>query len=404
MTHTFAAVVVNGSTHGVSSSLPPTTAASVTRLVRCALDGLPQMYRPESRAFVQTLRGLPSATGPRLVQEGTNLRYAAMVALGLAHTPEATQRQVLSGTTAAELSAAVSKRAARDADPGAVALAAWAAAEVERRHAGVLFRRLRDMLASGDALPTVDVAWMLTAAVASTYLGDTKDTEEVVAATRARLLAEQGPHGLFPHALPAASLARFRAHVGSFADQVYPIQALARMAAVRADDVALSAANSCAQRICDLQGEAGQWWWHYDSRSGGVVEGFPVYSVHQHAMAPMALFDLFDAGGADHRASIATGLTWMTTHPEVLEELVDDRMGVIWRKVGRREPAKAARRLNAVTTSLRSGFTLPGQDRAFPTTQVDHECRPYELGWLLYAWLREGTAATALLAEENSRA
>jgi hypothetical protein len=26
-------------------------------------------------------------------------------------------------------------------------------------------------------------------------------------------------------------------------------------------------------------------------------------------------------------------------------------------------------------------------DRMFPPGVVDHECRPYELGWLLVAWL-----------------
>lgn len=401
MTHTITTDIVGDSDSSATKWTSATTAASVDRLVRCAIDGLPRMYRPESRAFVQTMRGLPSATGPHLVREGTNLRYAAIVALGLNHTDEGTQRRVLSGITAAELTTAVAKRAGRDADPGAVALAAWATAEVDQRHAATLFMRMRDMLASGDPLPTVDVAWMLTAAVASSYLGD---TEDIVAATRSRLLAQQGPTGLFPHALPASSLGRFRAHVGCFADQVYPIQALARMAAVGADNMALTAADACAQRICDLQGQAGQWWWHYDVRNGSVVEGYPVYSVHQHAMAPMALFDLFDAGGADHHTSIVSGVSWLTTHPEVLDELVDERLGVVWRKVGRHEPAKAARKINAVTTSLRPGFILPGQDRAFPTTRVDHECRPYELGWLLYAWLRQGTAATALLTDESSRA
>jgi hypothetical protein len=31
----------------------------------------------------------------------------------------------------------------------------------------------------------------------------------------------------------------------------------------------------------------------------------------------------------------------------------------------------------------------------FPPTTVDYECRPYELGWLMYAWLGGG-AVTAL--------
>ena len=104
-------------------------------------------------------------------------------------------------------------------------------------------------------------------------------------------------------------------------------------------------------------------------------------------MAPMALFDLADAGGTDRSTQIVEGLRWLGTHPEVDEDLVVDRPGIIWRKVGRREPAKAVRKLSAVTTSIRPGLHLPGLDTLFPADRVDHECRPYELGWLLYAWL-----------------
>jgi hypothetical protein len=247
-----------------------------------------------------------------------------------------------------------------------------------------LFDDLRDWLRPSHALPTVDVAWMLSAAVAA----GSADVQDVVDVARDRLLKEQGSCGLFPHALPAGSQGRWRAHVGCFADQVYPVQALARLAATIDDDEALRAANRAADRICELQGPDGQWWWHYDVRNGSVVEGFPVYSVHQHAMGPMTLLDLADAGGGDHRREIAAGLGWLRSHPEVVDELIDPGHEVIWRKVGRRERGKAVRRLNALTTSARPGFRLPGLDLAFPAVAIDRECRPYELGWLLYTWLR----------------
>jgi hypothetical protein len=57
-------------------------------------------------------------------------------------------------------------------------------------------------------------------------------------------------------------------------------------------------------------------------------------------MAPMALFDLVEAGGDDHTDEIVAGLDWLDMHPEVLDELVSDRRSQIWRKVGRREPAR----------------------------------------------------------------
>jgi hypothetical protein len=43
--------------------------------------------------------------------------------------------------------------------------------------------------------------------------------------------------------------------------------------------------------------------------------------------------------------------------------------------------------VRSVSTRLRPGVRLAVLDRLFRPGLVDHECRPYELGWLLYAWL-----------------
>ena len=148
-------------------------------------------------------------------------------------------------------------------------------------------------MADHDNPPTVPVAWALTALLAA----GRPDAARTVAD---RLLGAVGPSGLFPHWLYAAQAPRMRRHVACFADQTYPLQALARAhAGGDGDPEALAASEACAARICELQGDGGQWWWHYDARTGGVVEGYPVYSVHQHAMAPTALFDLAD--GRRHR-------------------------------------------------------------------------------------------------------
>ena len=55
----------------------------------------------------------------------------------------------------------------------------------------------------------------------------------------------------------------------------------------------------------------GQWWWHYDSLTGNVFQRYPVYAVHQHGMAPMALFALADAARLDFSQSICNGLAWI---------------------------------------------------------------------------------------------
>jgi hypothetical protein len=204
-----------------------------------------------------------------------------------------------------------------------------------------------------------------------------------MAAARGRLLGAR--RDVFPHLTGGG--AWYRRHVGSFADQVYPVQALARLHASADDRAALAAADHVAGVICAAQGAEGQWWWHYDARDGRVVERFPVYSVHQHAMAPMALFDLADAGGDSHLDAISAGLRWLSAPPEAGAPLVDPRVPVIWRKVGRGDPVKLVRGLAAGLTALAPGSSVPGADLVFPCRVIDYECRPYEPGWLLYAWL-----------------
>ena len=349
--------------------------ARTEHLIALAKRGLPRMHR--QGAFAHTLRSIKTSNGRFARPEGDSLRYATIVALGVACVDEWEQRQVLAGSTAQDLALIAAARANNSDDPGAIALAAWAAAEVANFYAAPLFQRLSALLASGAPIATVDCSWTLVAAIAARQL---EDTDELTKLAANRLLEGQGAAGLFPHMLPASANGRLRAHVGCFADQVYPIQALARLHTARNDHAALTAAEACAARICALQGPAGQWWWHYDARDGSVVERYPVYSVHQHAMGPMALLDLREAGGTGYLRPIMAGLTWLDHHPEVNEPLVSEQESVVWRKVGRREPRKAVRAISAITTAMKSGLYLPGLDTVFPANQVDYECRPYEFG------------------------
>lgn len=357
-------------------------APDVGKLVGMALRALPHMYRSSRHELVHTVRRDESARGG-LRQEGVNLRYAAMVGLGASRTALTTQRHLFAGLTADQLIDSVTIRASSTPDLGAVALAAWAAAEVRSVAPKALFERLVRVVKERTPQSTVECAWTLTALIAARRLGDFAAVAEYAAE---RLLSAQRGGGLFPHAVPSQSLSRYRAHVGCYADQVYPIQALARYFAATDDRRALDAANLCAAKIVELQGPAGQWWWHYDVRTNDVVEGYPVYSVHQHAMGPMALFDLYDAGGADHLRAIVSGISWLHSHPEVGPELLDHATGVVWRKVGRREPGKTVRSVRSVATALSPRLRLSLLDRIFQPNVIDYECRPYELGWLLYAW------------------
>ena len=352
---------------------------STKDLVALAVQGLTACgYTPDGE-LPFTLRGGAGPHGPVVTAEGHSLRYTAIAALGLARQPIEVQRQVLAGSDAAAMATSCLTLAAESTDPGAVAISLWAAAEV----AGVTDDRLATVVLNAVRSPsiaTVDCSW---AVVAGLAMPEGSAADALVQEASRKLMSHQGPKGTFPHQLPASGA--LRGHVGSFADQIYPIQALARYAAHTGDAPALAAAEKTARRIVDLQGPAGQWWWHYDARTGDVVERYPVYAVHQHGMAPMVLTELAASGGTDHGDAVARGFEWLWTHPECVEPLVAADLGVVWRKVGRREPFKAARAVNAAATRLRRGAQAPFVDRIWPAGRVDYECRPYELGWLLYA-------------------
>jgi hypothetical protein len=44
------------------------------------------------------------------------------------------------------------------------------------------------------------------------------------------------------------------------------------------------------------------------------------------------------------------------------------------------------RRMASLTTAAIPSLHLPLIDRVWPPGRIDYECRPYEPGWLLYAW------------------
>jgi hypothetical protein len=357
------------------------SAALLEKLLRIAFRRLPEQQVNGEFVFTVTGEATPDG-GWRLRPTGTSIRYGSIAALGLLRAGETEQRAALDGQTGEDLIGQLAKRLDEIAGVGDVALICWAAAEAAHSELPHALARLEQLDGQQRPLDVVSAAWVVSALVAARHQAD---VEQHLAAARQRLLAARGETA-YPHITgPAAPW--YRAHVGSFADQVYPIQALARLHGSADDPEALAVANRVAGVICAAQGAAGQWWWHYDSRTGGVVEGYPVYTVHQHAMAPMALLDLAEAGGEEHLDAICRGLRWLAGPPEADAELVLEEPPITWRKVARGDQRKLVRGLRAASTRLHPGTRIQALDRLYPPGPVDRECRPYELGWLLMAWL-----------------
>lgn len=347
-----------------------------------ALKSLGPMYDRRKGLFHFQVR----KTGNGVVPAGISRRYSAITLIGLSGEEDSVARDVLSGDSPERVYARLLEGVPDDKNLGDAALTLWAG--VALRHEEILraLERVRTILKTEGGHPTVELSWAL---VALCKAGRPEDSDVRDAVANRIKEACRRESDLFPYHV-GNQRSGARSHVSCFADLVYPVQALSIYSRATGDRHSLEIAARCARRFCRLQGKTGQWWWHYDGRTGRVLEGYPVYAIHQDAMAPMALFDLEEAGGPAFHREIHRGLEWLRNSPELKGgTLIDEEAGIIWRKVARDEPGKLSRYVQASAAKIHPEFRVPALDFFFPPGKVDFEDRPYHIGWLLHAWTPE---------------
>jgi len=353
----------------------------IPRLRELAIHGLERMYLPEKKLFVfRTRRAMDG-----IISEGFSRRYTAIALIGLAGEEKKLLESVLAGHNLQMVCERLKEEAGHVDNPGDAALILWAACATGYPDRREIRKRLLDLLSVDKAHPVVEVSWALDALCMNR---ESRDSDLIRGLAQRLSSSFNERSSVFPHVLGENNNGP-RSHVSCFADMVYPIHALASYFKFSGDRIALDIATRCAEKICELQGPEGQWWWHYDLRTGNVIEPYPVYSVHQDAMAPMALFALHEAGGPDFYREIQKGLDWLAYSPEIRTSLIDEKADLIWRKVARREPGKLSRYTQAIASRLHPSLRMPGMDIMFPPGLIDYENRPYHLGWILYAWPKE---------------
>lgn len=347
---------------------------------RLALEALRRMYLPQQRRFIFCIRRTPAGDLP----EGVSRRYTAISLIGLASESPAVAAKVLDGQEPAQVCRSLIEELPAMTDLGEVALTLWSARALGVQVDSKAVGRLRELDPAAGHWPTVEVAWSLTALC---YGPSGLLDAPLADAVARRLLATQNIESdLFAHWPQGVPRNRLRGHVLCFADLVYPTQALSHYYLAAGPEEALVAARRCARQMVRLQGPAGQWWWHYDVRTGRVVEKYPVYGVHQDGMGPMALLTVKQAGGEDYAEAVNRSLSWLERAPEIDGSLMDTQAGLIWRKVCRREPNKLSRSLQALVSGPCPSLRVPRLNWLFPPKAVDWESRPYHMGWILHAF------------------
>lgn len=354
------------------TSSVPTEFTQFKSFVELANRGLTAMYDSDRHLFCHRVQ----AVDGQIRREGISQRYTVMTLLGLFQAQSAGLEIFFDPK---EIFSALTRNLDWIDNVGDIGLFFWLCAVQEPNLVPAFASRLRlsDALESYSGCDrSMEIAWLLTGLAHIRLANADFECSELAGRTFSLLSEMQGRSGAFGHLKLGTSVASlFRSGIGSFADQVYPIMALSKYAIAFGSDEALNRAISCAEVICREQGPLGQWWWHYDSDSGKAIGRYPVYSVHQHGMGPMALLALSNAAKLDFVEPITRGLNWISQTNELNYNMCDDEAAIIWRSIYQPTTTKYSSRVLAML----------GVPTASGPLTVLHECRPYELGWLLYA-------------------
>jgi hypothetical protein len=355
-------------------------ARTIRSLVDFAIDSLPAMRLADGAFCFERRLGDPRPVG-------RSVRYTLMVELGLLRARAA---GYVIPFDIDELDALAWRELdAGRLTPGDIGLLMWLDARREGGHGEQLAAHLNVALAAGGGLRAqvgMELAWIV--------IGLAHHLDAAAGRTGARLLSEALDQLLLRRRAPSSLIrhfgdGRWRGRFPNFATQIYSVLALAVVARQGLDDRALSVAVATADRLLELQLADGGWPWLFDADRGTVVERYEIYSVHQDAMAPMALFELWEVCREPrYLDAVARSLAWIPGNNELGIDMVDRGNGLVLRSI-RRKRGPDRFWLAAQTGASLAGVSIGAANgRMVETNPTD---RPYHFGWVLEAWCgREG--------------
>jgi hypothetical protein len=362
-------------------------AADLADLADLSLDVLPAMFDPGTGLFSHKT----TVRDGEHVNREPNLLYSTVSLVGLLTQRRRPADDVVSvGTALDGLHRAVEGGAA----PAELANLTWACTLAGDARGERVLERLAGL--DPRSCPSGELGQALYGLVVGAG-AHVPGRDRAMAAARAcaeELLARFRPGADVFRASPRRRLPRrglVESRFASFAAQVYPLHGLTALCLATGEDPPPAVARVAA-RIVEAQGPLGQWWWLYSTRSRVVIEGYPVYSVHQDGMAFLGLTELRRLGLDDFSEPLAKGLNWLSGANELGADLVDRDPPLINRCIQRAGSdadraygisAANFRQVIARSFVQRAAGDRTGADPA--RLEILRECRSYHLGWLLYA-------------------
>jgi hypothetical protein len=347
----------------------------VSGLTAFALKKLPSM-RLENGVFCYEV------AAPGLMPTGSSLRYTLICLLGLQRAKAAGMEVLIDPDELRDL--VMDRIDEPEMTVGDLALLMWADSRAGMSAMDAIAFRLHKKL--GTDLPDLEGLELSWVVIGAAEAGAHELCEN---ALERQLDRASAPGRLFKHRDEGR-----RARFPNFATQIYGVLALTVAARNGySTDRSLATARRVAGRLLELQRPDGGWPWIFDAKRGKVVEPYEIYSVHQDAMAPMALLELSEVtGDAKYREAAIAGLDWVFGKNDLGRPMLDRGAGILYRSIRRRPGFDRALLYANTATSSVGGAALSGMRGPLEVNPTD---RPYHLGWILEAWAGRGPAATS---------
>ncbi len=353
----------------------------INELVEISIHGLNDMYIEDNLEFAEK----KILNENILSVEGTNIRYTLINLIGL-HKAENNDFNI-SLKSEIDLKSILRNQTnnlTKYESAGDIGLLLWATSlispeEIHTILPKINFGNIFNMYKDVRIKMTMELSWLLIGILmASTFNETFKTSIGNLPGKLYKLIRNNyGGNGIFKHSSDDSFNGKLRSAIGNFADQVYPIYAFVLFSKLMKNEEALLIAEETAQKICELQGDDGEWMWHYSVKTGDVLSKYPIYSIHQSALAPIALYSIQMATGKNYEKYIFKGLDWLTKNSLNTDMVCKDHNS-IWNSIG---PYKTYRKVKSTLSHL--GFN---SNYEYKNLKVLRECWSYQFGWILYAF------------------
>jgi hypothetical protein len=334
---------------------------------------------------LQTADGLFRATpgiepDAETVHGSRSLRAGAIVLLGLLRADEVGLEHPFS--TGALRTRILGDLAGPDAGPGELGLALWAESRADGGAVNEITGLLSEKLSKGfDRIPLRRLAWLVSGLTeASARVGRRSELDSLLEGAETALVARAVTETGFMSDLHH----RIGGGLTPVSGQFHSLTALELAERAGRAAAAAGAARALLSALLEIQREDGSWPGVVDPIRGEAAALYPVFTVTQVALAPLALRQCGETGlPGDVGAATDAGIAWAGGNNRLGFDLVHENEARLDRGImPKRKPTAVSRGFTSAARRLRG--RLPEPERS--DLILDPEVSSEDLGWVLEAW------------------